>query len=177
MIAEGLLSSEGNLISLTAKGYVKAQGVVRRHRLAEVLLRNVLSVSDSSMESTACKVEHILNAEVTDAVCTFLGHPPTCPHGRKIPKGECCKTFKESVEPLIVTLEKIEIGEEASVVFIHTLRHAYLQRLSAFGLLPGCIVRMKQKNPALIIQLGQTDLALDNRAGAEIFVRRKNSKG
>jgi len=46
--------------------------------------------SESEIEQQACKFEHILSPEATDKICTFLGHPRTCPHGAPIPPGVCC---------------------------------------------------------------------------------------
>ena len=46
--------------------------------------------SESEIEQQACKFEHILSPEATDKICTFLGHPRTCPHGAPIPPGPCC---------------------------------------------------------------------------------------
>jgi Mn-dependent DtxR family transcriptional regulator len=46
--------------------------------------------SETEIEQQACKFEHILSPEATDKICTFLGHPRTCPHGAPIPRGGCC---------------------------------------------------------------------------------------
>lgn len=173
MIRQGLLVAEDRRIQLSPVGTHEAREVVRRHRLTEVLLHSVLEVSEESMESTACQVEHILNAEVTDAVCTFLGHPPGCPHGRAIPQGRCCEAAASTVGPLIVPLARLPIGERGTVAFIHTTRHAYLQRLSALGLAPGRPIRLRQTRPTLVVQVGETELALDPPAGHEIFVKRR----
>ena len=172
MIQQGLLLADARGIQLSPTGTLKAHEVVRRHRLTEVLLSSVLEVSEESVESTACQVEHILNPEVTEAVCTFLGHPPSCPHGRAIPKGRCCEASRATVEPLIVPLARLAIGENATIAFVHTTRHAYLQRLSALGLVPGRPIRLRQTHPALVVQVQETELALDQRAGQEMFVRR-----
>lgn len=67
------------------------------------------------------------------------------------------------------------VGEEAVVAFVHSKRPSYLQRLGAFGLVPGQLLRLKQTQPALVIQLGETSLALDHEAGREIFVKRRVS--
>ncbi len=172
MVQRELLLADGRLIRLSPEGGRQAQAVVRRHRLTEVLLHNVLEVSEASMESTACQVEHILNPEVTEAVCAFLGHPPSCPHGRAVPQGACCVSSLALVEPLIVPLARLAIGEEAAISFIHTKRHAYLQRLSTFGFTSGRLLRLRQMHPALVVQIGETELALHPQAGQEIFVRR-----
>ena len=165
MIREGLLLAEGRQVRLSPSGEARAETIVRRHRLTEVLLHSVLDVSEESMESTACQVEHILNAEVTEAVCTFLGHPSRCPHGRSIPGGRCCQAAVSTVAPILVPLASLRVGDAATVAFIHTTRDAYLQRLSAFGLAPGRLIRLTQMSPALVVQLGETKLALDHHAG------------
>jgi putative ABC transport system ATP-binding protein len=84
----GLVTEEGEF---TRKGEARARDVIRRHRLAERLFMDVLSIHDEDeIESSACKFEHILSPEVTDRMCTLLGHPKACPHGSPIPRGECC---------------------------------------------------------------------------------------
>lgn len=173
MIDRGLLTADGPRIQLTDEGRRQAQTIVRRHRLTEVLLDNVLDVSDASVESIACQAEHILNPEVTEAVCAFLGHPPACPHGRAIPRGRCCEAALAPVEPLIVPLGRLAVGEGATVAFIHSARRAYLQRLGTLGVVPGRSLHVRQTKPALVIRLGETELALDHEAGREILVRRK----
>jgi len=75
----------------TAAGEERARSVIRRHRLAERLFVDVLSIRDEhEVEESACKFEHILSPEVTDRMCTLLGHPKACPHGSPIPPGDCC---------------------------------------------------------------------------------------
>ncbi|MBI4353753.1 MAG: metal-dependent transcriptional regulator [Candidatus Omnitrophica bacterium] len=173
-IQQGLVEIvSGVCVQLSLTGRQTAEPVVRRHRLTESLLAGVLDVSEASMESTACQMEHILNVEVTDAVCTFLGHPPVCPHGRSIPRGVCCQRAEKSVAPLLVPLGQLAVGAEGAVAFIHTGRSAYRQRLSLLGLMPGRRLRVKQVRPTLVIAVGETELALDREAGQEIFVRRR----
>jgi putative ABC transport system ATP-binding protein len=87
----GLVETRGAAVMFTAKGEQRARSVIRRHRLAECLFMDVLAIRDArSVETNACTFEHILSPEVTDRICTFLGHPETCPHGTPIPRGECC---------------------------------------------------------------------------------------
>ena len=87
----GLLEVAGDDVRFTSQGEDRARSVIRRHRLAERLFMDVLSIrDDASVESNACTFEHILSPEVTDRICTFLGHPTTCPHGSAIPPGPCC---------------------------------------------------------------------------------------
>ncbi len=87
----GLVEMRGGQASFTPRGEQRARSVIRRHRLAERLFMDVLAIRDeSSIEKNACTFEHILSPEVTDRICTFLGHPRTCPHGSPIPEGDCC---------------------------------------------------------------------------------------
>src|ERR1700736_106865 len=79
------------IVELTPRGRQRAGSIIRRHRLAERLFTDSLAMdSESEIEQQACKFEHILSPEATDKICTFLGHPRTCPHGAPIPPGPCC---------------------------------------------------------------------------------------
>jgi Mn-dependent DtxR family transcriptional regulator len=88
----GLVKLGGSAVEFTPQGEERARSVIRRHRLAERLFVDVLAIRDeTSVESNACTFEHILSPEVTDRICTFLGHPTACPHGSPIPQGACCR--------------------------------------------------------------------------------------
>jgi putative ABC transport system ATP-binding protein len=86
----GLLELHDKRLSLTARGHSRARDIVRRRRLAERLLTDTFSFADSEADSHACKFEHIISPELDQRICTFLGHPKTCPHGNPIPAGSCC---------------------------------------------------------------------------------------
>jgi ABC-type glutathione transport system ATPase component len=87
----GLVTVEDGVEQFTPAGELRARNVIRRHRLAERLFIDVLSIRDEvEIESSACKFEHILSPDVTDRICTLLNHPLECPHGSPIPQGECC---------------------------------------------------------------------------------------
>jgi len=77
-------------VLLTPRGESRARDVIRRHRLAERLFRDTFAMVDPDMDSQACKFEHIISPELDEKICTFLGHPKTCPHGNPIPPGPCC---------------------------------------------------------------------------------------
>jgi putative ABC transport system ATP-binding protein len=89
---DGVSIGDGSVIvELTDRGRKRAADIVRRHRLAERLFTDSLAMdSETEIEQQACKFEHILSPEATDKICTFLGHPRTCPHGAPIPLGACC---------------------------------------------------------------------------------------
>ena len=79
-------------VQLTATGGRRARDVVRRHRLAERLFKDTFAVNEDEVHTQACKFEHIISPELDQRICTFLGHPKTCPHGNPIPPGDCCES-------------------------------------------------------------------------------------
>ena len=89
---EGIFSTDGSaVVAFTPRGRDRAGSIIRRHRLAERLFTDSLAMdSESEIEQQACKFEHILSPGATDKICSFLGHPRTCPHGAPIPPGPCC---------------------------------------------------------------------------------------
>src|SRR5262249_18595780 len=90
MAESGLIFPPGVTLEFTPRGRSRARDLVRRRRLAEVLFSSALHVPDPQLEATACRMEHILDPEVENSICSFLGHPRSCPHGRPIPQGNCC---------------------------------------------------------------------------------------
>jgi DtxR family Mn-dependent transcriptional regulator len=82
--AEGLITTEGG-ISLTDDGLQLAERVVRRHRLAERFLTDILKLSWAEAHHEAGKWEHVMSESVETAMANVLGHPTTCPHGNPIP--------------------------------------------------------------------------------------------
>jgi putative ABC transport system ATP-binding protein len=86
---------EDREILLTERGKNRARDVVRRHRLAERLFKDTFRIDDHEAHTQACKFEHIISPELDERICSFLGHPKTCPHGNPIPPGACCNNKKE----------------------------------------------------------------------------------
>jgi Mn-dependent DtxR family transcriptional regulator len=89
---DGVSTGDGSaIVEFTPRGRQRAADIIRRHRLAERLFTDSLAMdSETEIEQQACKFEHILSPEATDKICSFLGHPRTCPHGAAIPPGPCC---------------------------------------------------------------------------------------
>ena len=158
-------------MTLSAEGERRARDVVRRHRLTERLFKDLLAVSDSTMEDQACELEHILSPEATESVCTLLGHPPTCPHGRPIPPGPCCGAFQKTMRPLVTGLQHFELGATGRIVFIAPKFHDRMDRLAALGVIPGSELRLHQRSPSYVIGIGETTIALDPEIAGEIFVK------
>ncbi|HVO23812.1 MAG TPA: metal-dependent transcriptional regulator [Candidatus Margulisiibacteriota bacterium] len=168
----GWVAGDAEHLALTRAGEERAAGVMRRHRLAERLLFDVIRVDNAAMEAGACELEHahILSEEATDRVCAFLGHPPTCPHDRPIPRGRCCEKFSSEVRPLVTPLSDGSIGADYRIVFIASRSHRRLDRLCGLGVVPGAELHLHQRLPAFIVRVGGTDIALEPEIAADIFV-------
>jgi len=169
----GLAQVEGGRVTLSTEGRGLAERQVRRHRLAEVLFTAVLEVrDDAEVNRTACVMEHILGAALTNSICAFLGHPPACPHGKPIPPGPCCSSLTTPLEPLVQPLVRMPLGEPARIVYIAPRQRDRLVRLANMGLIPGAIVTLDQRSPAAVLRLGETTLAVDPEVAGEIYVKR-----
>jgi len=169
--AQGYFTIEGNNVEFKGTGRDRARRIIRRKRLAEKLLAEVLAVESGEIRSSACRFEHILSPEVTNSVCSFLGHPPTCPHGKPIPQGECCKKLSHHVKPLVMPMSELEPGSRGRIVFIAPKDHSRMDRLSSLGIVPGTEVQLHQKRPAFVIRIGETELALEMEIAGEIYVK------
>lgn len=172
MLSDKLITESKGVIELTPEGDAAGESVVRRLRLAEWLLSNVLELDKDEWEDTACEFEHVLSPEVTDSICTFLGHPPACPHGEPIPQGECCRKFSKEVKPLVLSSTELRPGEKGRIVFIAPKHHDRLDRLSSLGIVPGAVVKLHQKQPTYVLDIGETSIALDYEIAKEIFVKK-----
>jgi len=173
LISEKLLKvgADGNL-SFTDEGYNRAKKIVRLHRLTERLLHDVLGISGGEMHISACEFEHIISPSVEESICALLGHPRLCPHGSKIPEGDCCLKKTEDVKPIIVPLGNLPPGKEARVAYIYTPDHSLLHKLLSMGFMPGAVVKLHQKYPSLVVNIGSTMVALEEDVAKTIFVRR-----
>ena len=150
----------------------------RRHRLVESLFGNVFDVRRKLIHPISCKFEEIINGDsyFDELICSMLGHPKKCPHGRPIPPGECCKKSKDGAAASIVSLEQMGVEQKGFVAYIRTRDGARLQKLTAMGVLPGMPIMMIQKSPSYVFQLGRTQFAVDRELAHCIYVTLKEGK-
>ncbi len=166
-----LIKVRNSGILLTKIGQDKARQIIRRHRLAERLLHDVLDASDEVYERGACQFEHFINEDITTSICTLLGHPAVCPHGKLIPPGKCCSHTKQKLQSVLGPLSRLRAGVKAEVVYISSTSQTSLDFLSSVGVVSGLKFTIHHRKPSLVIQFGETQLALDDEVAKNIYVR------
>lgn len=129
-------------IMLTEQGAIDARRLVRRMRLAERLLSDVLNLPLPVIYDEACKLEHAMSETVENRLAEVLGDPETCPHGFPIPS-----LMGRVACPLVETLESLEPGDEATVVSLPERNASLLEYLVDQGIEPGATIRVEELAP------------------------------
>ena len=173
---EGALSLKlaelcGDKYKLTEEGRQAGQSVVRRHRLAERLLQDVLAVGPAHIEEDACRFEHVLQDGVDDKVCILLGHPRRCPHGNSIPLGECCRAAQGDMIKEVRPLCDGKPESKGAVAYLATMDDRQVQKLVAMGILPGAEIKVIRNFPSYVFQVGYSQFAVDRPLAEVIYVR------
>lgn len=163
---------KGGRVYFRPEGREEGRKTIRRHRLAERLMMDVLNIRGESGDMKACQFEHLLNEGVDTKVCTMLNHPVTCPHGKPIPPGDCCEEARRSGDLGVVPLTELKSGEEGDIAYIQTEDSKKMQKLMAMGVLPGNRISLLQAFPSYIFRVGFSEFAIDSAMAREIFVRR-----
>jgi DtxR family Mn-dependent transcriptional regulator len=177
LLKEGYVAETDGKVRLTGRGLPLAQGVIRRHRLAERLLIDVLSTSDVMLDDRACKFEHVLDKGVAESICGLLGHPKVCPHGKPIPPGECCSEHRWRLHKVVSQLSQMSVGQKGKIAYVHAPQEAKLQKLMSMGILPGVPVALTQRFPSYVFQVRQEQFAVDKEIADSIYVRLVGSEG
>ncbi len=167
-----LIEVRDGRVYLRPEGKVEGRKIVRRFRLSERLMMDVFNIRGEQAKEKACQFEHLLNEGVDTKVCTMLNHPETCPHGKRIPPGECCLEAKRSGDLGVLPLTELKPGDEGEIAYIQTEDDKKMQKLMAMGVLPGNRIRLSQAFPSYVFKVGYSEFAIDTNMAREIFVRK-----
>lgn len=173
-VEEGVVTQADGLLHLTEPGMAAARDVVRRHRLAERLLVDVLGVADGDIEADACEFEHIIRHGLDERICVLLGHPRTCPHGKPIPPGPCCESAKADDIREVGPLSQGTAGGEGVVAYLSTRNRRAIQKLMAMGILPGSRISLIRRFPSYVFQVGFSQFTVDESLASVIYVHWKS---
>lgn len=169
----GLIAESSGMVSLTEAGEAEAAAIIRRERLAERLLSDVLGVGEGLMAEAACRFEHVLRRGIDDQVCTLLGHPRACPHGSPIPPGACCRAGANAAGKVVSALADLAPGQTGVIAYIQGRRRDLVPRLLAMGAVPGTPVTLRQRFPSFVLDLGNGQVAVDAETARDIYVQLK----
>ncbi len=168
--ADGYVTVKKRAIRLTAKGRARAESVVRKHRLAERLLTDVIGLPWHKVHVEASRWEHVISDEVEDRLMVLLDHPTTCPHGNPIPGTDTPKRQ-------LVLLSEAEPGDRVRLELVPEqveLDFEALTYLSTHGFIPGTNARVRDKAPdgTLALDLDGATVALGSTLAQQLYVAR-----
>jgi DtxR family Mn-dependent transcriptional regulator len=126
--------------TLTPAGRCVASTVVRRHRLWERFLHDILGLQWDQVHDEACKLEHATSPDVESRLAEVLGGVDTCPHGHAIPEPDTDLAREE-----IRSLALLEVGQFARVVSVRREDADTLRRLAAAGIRPGAVLQIADR--------------------------------
>jgi DtxR family Mn-dependent transcriptional regulator len=166
--SEGLVTIDDTEIALTSEGQELANQVVRRHRIAERFLTDVLDLNWTDAHHEAGKWEHVISPVVEEALVRLLGEPTTCPHGNPIPGSDyTAPDVRHLVEvPIGVGFTVSRITEELEFV------PGLLEFLEESALVPGNrgVVTAASPDGTVTVDIGGTHVGVGSYAAERIFV-------
>jgi len=173
-LAENGLASSSRTegVKLTKKGLEAAETLVRRHRLWERFLTDVLGLNWDEVHEEACRLEHAMSPQVEERLAEILGHPDSCPHGHPIPGTRGARRREKEARPL----SKLCVGEEGVIERVAEEEPKLLQYLASLGLLPNAPIRIKEIAPfkgPMLVQVAGAQYALGQEVASKIMVRSK----
>ncbi len=172
LIRLGFVRIDKDHIYLLEKGKSRAIACVRRHRLAERLMVDMLDIKKKNVDEVSCKFEHLLHKGLEDNVCALLGHPKICPHGKPIPPGKCCLEKKrKGALKFVAALDQLEPKDKGQIAYLQAKDKNQMQKLISIGVIPGVSIALLQKFPSYVFQIGESQFAIDRELAESIYVR------
>ena len=166
---EGYVEVSGRALNLTPRGRAQAESVVRKHRLAERLLTDLIGLPWDRAHLEAGRWEHVISDEVEQRLVEVLGNPTTCPHGNPIPG-------TEGIQRSLVALADALPGQSLRLERVTEqveLDMPSLRYLSDHGFVPGVAgtVRAKAPDGTLTIDLdGTRTIAVGPALAHQLFI-------
>ena len=168
--ARGLVQTEiSGRILLTREGEQIALGLVRKHRLLERFLVDLLKLPWERVHEEACRLTPLLSDDIADGLDKLLGDPVQCPHGNPIPFA-AGTLLAESGTPL----HRLKPGQGGIILRIEREEPELLKYLVTLGLLPHTKVEVEEIAPfggPILIRAGDSRYALGRKVASRIFVR------
>lgn len=170
----GLLDSSAHGLALSDEGRRLAAAVIRRHRLSERLLTDVLGLPWDRVHDEAMRLEHSLTPEAESRLLSLLNDPATCPHGSPIPGGDRTEV------PPTQGLDTVPVGTRVRIEQIAEEEAGLLRYLASLGLLPKAELTVEEVAPfggPLLVRVGGARYAIGQDVAARILVRGDGGMG
>ncbi len=179
MARDGLLSVEGDRhLELSDEGRRLATRVMRKHRLAERLLIDVIGLDWEHVHAEACRWEHVMSETVERRLLEILDHPTVSPYGNPIPgldelgEGALEQTFLQGVEPV----DAVAGDKEEHVVVCRIAEpiqtEEIMSLLRRIGAQPGEVVTVRRGNSGVLVGSAGETAEIPTDAASHLFVRR-----
>jgi DtxR family transcriptional regulator, Mn-dependent transcriptional regulator len=178
MERDGLLTVEGDRhLELTTEGRRQATSVMRKHRLAECLLIDVIGMEWEEVHIEACRWEHVMSDSVERRIATLLGAPTSCPHGNPIPGLDELGQLPARSEGIgtLVTLEQAAARGSGEAVVRRISEQIQpdadvMRDLRAAGVQPGETVKLVAEGRGLQLTTHQGTTTVDDTTARHVFV-------
>jgi DtxR family transcriptional regulator, Mn-dependent transcriptional regulator len=177
MERDGLLTVEGDRhLELTHEGRRQATSVMRKHRLAECLLIDVIGMEWEEVHIEACRWEHVMSDSVERRIATLLGSPTSCPHGNPIPGPDELETLPDpSSDGPLITLEQAAAGGSEKAVVRRISEQIQpdaeiMRDLRSAGVQPGRTVRLTPEGKGLTLTTDDGTTTVDGTTARHVFV-------
>jgi DtxR family Mn-dependent transcriptional regulator len=160
-------------VELTRGGRRAAVAAIRRHRIVERFLSDMLGYAWNEADRLAGAIEHDLPQEVEDRLFVALHRPATCPHGFPIPEPADVDI------PDMPPLYSLEPGDAAEVAVPGSTDPEVVQFLEQLGLRPGVIVEVREKHPfdgPVVVTVEGIDRTISEKVANQIYVRKQQRK-
>jgi DtxR family Mn-dependent transcriptional regulator len=177
MERDGLLTVAGDRhLELTPEGRKLATRVMRKHRIAECLLVDVIGLEWEQVHAEACRWEHVMSEAVERRVLELLRHPTQSPYGNPIPGlEELGETPADEAESL-VTLDELASGADGRSVVVRRIGEPIqtdaqlMYTLRRAGVQPGAVVNVTQSTGGVLVGSGGEAAELGKEIAAHVFV-------
>jgi DtxR family Mn-dependent transcriptional regulator len=169
LAAEGLVEYEPNKgATLTEEGSRAAITTIRRHRLWERFLTDILGLKWDKVHEEACRLEHATSPETEDRLASLIGETGTCPHGHPIPDKNG-NMPDQGVRPL----SEFKPGERVCIAAIGKETPGLLRKVEKWGLKPGVVVSIgsKESDGAMKLKLEDRELVLKEDSASDLLAK------
>ncbi len=165
---EGLVHVDQRRLELTDEGRTIATSVMRKHRLAELLLTDVIGLEWEHVHVEACRWEHVISDAVEERLVALLGDPDTCPHGNPIP-GHVSREVPALV-PLAVAARRGVTAVVRRISEKLQVDVAAMRRLREQGLRPGARAELGLRDGTIVARIDGRDVEIDSAAAELVYV-------